>query len=99
MKSPTATAASAKVAIVSSRGPRIPSSLGSRATLYGSTVAAQGGTGRRYPPRMLNHQIAWYFGGPILGLCVVAARALVNQRLGVTGSFANVVDRVADRSF
>jgi uncharacterized membrane protein YedE/YeeE len=48
---------------------------------------------------MLNHQIAWYFGGPILGLCVVAARALVNQRLGVTGSFANVVDRVADRSF
>ena len=48
---------------------------------------------------MLNHQIAWYIGGPILGLCVVALRALINERLGITGGFANVVERVSDRSF
>jgi uncharacterized membrane protein YedE/YeeE len=46
-----------------------------------------------------NHQIAWYLGGPILGLCVVVIRALINERLGITGGFANVVERVADRSF
>ena len=48
---------------------------------------------------MANHQIAWYLGGPILGLCVVVIRALLNERLGITGGFANVVERVADRSF
>ena len=48
---------------------------------------------------MLNHQIAWYIGGPILGLCVVALRALINEPLGITGGFANVVERVSDRSF
>jgi uncharacterized protein len=54
---------------------------------------------RRYPRAVLNHQIAWYIGGPILGLCVVAVRALFGERLGVTGSFAEVVERVSDRSF
>jgi uncharacterized membrane protein YedE/YeeE len=48
---------------------------------------------------VLNHQIAWYLGGPILGLCVVAVRALMNERLGITGGFADVVERVSDRSF
>ena len=48
---------------------------------------------------MINHQIAWYIGGPILGLCVVAIRALLNERLGITGGFAEVVERVQDRSF
>ena len=48
---------------------------------------------------MLNNQIAWYIGGPILGLCVVAIRGLLNERLGITGGFADVVERVSDRSF
>ena len=48
---------------------------------------------------MLHNQIAWYIGGPILGLCSVAVRALMNERLGITGGFANVVERVSDRSF
>jgi uncharacterized membrane protein YedE/YeeE len=48
---------------------------------------------------VLNHQVAWYIGGPILGLCVVAIRALMNERLGITGGFANLVERVSDRSF
>ena len=48
---------------------------------------------------MVNHQIAWYIGGPALGLCVVAIRLLLNERLGITGGFAEVVERVSDRSF
>ena len=45
---------------------------------------------------MLNHQLAWYIGGPLLGLCVVAVRLLLNARLGVTGGFSAVVERAWD---
>ena len=34
---------------------------------------------------MLHHQLPWYVGGPVLGLCVIALRLLLNGRLGVTG--------------
>ena len=47
---------------------------------------------------MLHDQLAWYIAGPLLGLCVVAARALFNGRLGVTGGFSDVIDRLAQRS-
>lgn len=43
---------------------------------------------------MLHDQLAWYVAGPILGLCVVAVRALYNARLGVTGGFSEIVDKV-----
>jgi uncharacterized membrane protein YedE/YeeE len=45
---------------------------------------------------MLHAQIPWYIGGPVLGLCVVAVRLLLNARLGVTGGFSAVVERVSD---
>src|SRR3954451_5211270 len=45
---------------------------------------------------MLHHQLAWYIGGPLLGLCVVAIRLLLNARLGVTGGFSAVVERKVD---
>ena len=45
---------------------------------------------------VLHHQLPWYVGGPVLGLCVVAMRWLLNERLGVTGGFSAVVERVLD---
>ena len=45
---------------------------------------------------MLHHQLAWYIGGPLLGLCVVAVRLLLNARLGVTGGFSALVERKFD---
>jgi uncharacterized membrane protein YedE/YeeE len=45
---------------------------------------------------MLHPQLAWYIGGPVLGLCVVAIRLLLNARLGVTGGYSAVVERVFD---
>jgi uncharacterized membrane protein YedE/YeeE len=45
---------------------------------------------------VLHHQLAWYIGGPLLGLCVVAVRLLMNARLGVTGGFSAVVEGVFD---
>ena len=45
---------------------------------------------------MLHHQIAWYIGGPVMGLCVVAIRLLLNARLGVTGGFSAIVERKWD---
>ncbi|MDQ3240713.1 MAG: hypothetical protein M3502_07655 [Actinomycetota bacterium] len=36
---------------------------------------------------MLHQQLPWYIGGPVLGLCVVAIRLLLNGRLGLLGSF------------
>ena len=48
---------------------------------------------------MLHQQVPWYIGGPMLGLCVVAIRLLLNERLGITGAFTEVVERVGDRSF
>jgi uncharacterized membrane protein YedE/YeeE len=43
---------------------------------------------------MFDSQLAWYVGGPVAGLCVVAYRALFNGRLGVTGGFSEIVDRL-----
>jgi hypothetical protein len=39
-------------------------------------------------------QLAWYIGGPLIGLCVVACRMLFNGRLGVTGGFSEVVAKL-----
>jgi uncharacterized protein len=47
---------------------------------------------------MLHHQLPWYVGGPVLGLCVVTLRLLVNGRLGVTGAFTDVIENVRRRS-
>jgi uncharacterized membrane protein YedE/YeeE len=44
-------------------------------------------------------QLAWYVGGPVLGLCVVAMRWLLNERLGATGAWSEIVERVAERRF
>jgi uncharacterized protein len=44
---------------------------------------------------MEHHQLAWYVAGPVLGLCVVAVRALFNARLGVTGGFSELLGRLA----
>ena len=43
---------------------------------------------------MLNPQLAWYVAGPVLGLCVIACRLLFNARLGVTGGYSSIVDRL-----
>jgi uncharacterized membrane protein YedE/YeeE len=47
---------------------------------------------------MLHDQLAWYVAGPVLGLCVVACRVLFNGRLGVTGGFSELVDRLRSGS-
>jgi uncharacterized protein len=47
---------------------------------------------------MLHSQLAWFVAGPVLGLCVVAMRWLLNERLGVTGGWSDVVERVSSRS-
>lgn len=44
---------------------------------------------------MLHDQLAWYVAGPLLGLCVVAVRALFNARLGVTGGFSELVGQLS----
>ena len=44
---------------------------------------------------MLHDQLAWYVAGPVLGLCVVAARLLFNARLGVTGGFSELVGKLS----
>jgi uncharacterized membrane protein YedE/YeeE len=46
----------------------------------------------------MKEQLPWWIGGPVLGLCVVAIRVLLNERLGVTGAFSEVIDRVGKRS-
>jgi uncharacterized protein len=50
---------------------------------------------------MLHPQLAWYIAGPLLGLCVVACRLLLNGRLGVTGGYSELVSklRYGDSSF
>lgn len=47
---------------------------------------------------MEHAQLPWFVAGPVLGLCVVACRALFNARLGVTGGFSEIVGRLAQRS-
>jgi len=46
---------------------------------------------------MLHSQLSWWIGGPLLGLCVVAMRWLMNERLGIMGAWSDVVDTVAAR--
>jgi uncharacterized protein len=41
---------------------------------------------------VLHDQLAWYIGGPVLGLCVVGMRALLGERLGATGAWSSVVE-------
>jgi len=47
---------------------------------------------------MENPQLAWYIGGPVLGLCVVAMRWLLNERLGATGAWSDVIESLQGRS-
>jgi hypothetical protein len=47
---------------------------------------------------MLHAQIPWYIGGPVMGACVLACRALFNGRLGVTGGFSELISKVSVRS-
>lgn len=42
-------------------------------------------------------QAPWFIVGPLMGLCVVALYALANQRLGVTGSYIEVLARARGR--
>ena len=46
---------------------------------------------------MLHSQLPWWIGGPLLGLCVVAMRWLMNERLGVMGGWTDVVTTVSRR--
>lgn len=46
----------------------------------------------------MKEQLPWWIGGPVLGLCVVAIRGLLNERLGVTGAFSEVIHHVGRRS-
>jgi uncharacterized membrane protein YedE/YeeE len=48
---------------------------------------------------VLHNQLAWYIGGPVLGLCVVAIRALLGERLGATGAWSSVVESGLSRRF
>jgi uncharacterized membrane protein YedE/YeeE len=45
-------------------------------------------------PAMLHSQLPWFLAGPLLGLCVVACRLLLNGRLGVTGGYSEIVGRL-----
>jgi uncharacterized membrane protein YedE/YeeE len=47
---------------------------------------------------MLHQQLPWYVGGPVLGLCVITLRLLLNGRLGVTGGYTDVIKSVRRRS-
>ena len=46
---------------------------------------------------MLHSQLPWWIAGPLLGLCVVAMRWLMNERLGVMGAWTDVVTTVSQR--
>jgi uncharacterized membrane protein YedE/YeeE len=47
---------------------------------------------------MRHAQLPWYLAGPALGLCVVACRLLINARLGVTGGYSEIIDKLRGRS-
>jgi uncharacterized membrane protein YedE/YeeE len=47
---------------------------------------------------ILPDRLAWYIAGPLIGLCVVALYALINERMGVTTSYHVVVQMVTRRS-
>lgn len=40
---------------------------------------------------------AWYVIGPLMGLVVVAAFVLLNERVGVVGGFSDIIERVSGR--
>lgn len=40
---------------------------------------------------------AWYVIGPLMGLVVVAAFALLNERVGVCGGFSDFIERISGR--
>src|SRR3981081_2779235 len=44
---------------------------------------------------VLHDQLAWYAGGPVLGLCVVAIRGLLGERLGIVGGYTSIVETVS----
>src|SRR6185437_6770851 len=67
--------------------------LSGKAHVRRKTVAGLGSVSTL--SRVLHPKLAWYVAGPVMGLCVVAVRALFNARLGVTGGFSEVVGRVA----
>jgi uncharacterized protein len=46
---------------------------------------------------VVHEQLAWYIGGPVLGLCVVAIRALLGERLGATGAWSSLVESALSR--
>lgn len=46
---------------------------------------------------ILPDRLAWYFAGPLIGLCVVALYALINERMGVTTSYQVMAQVVARR--
>ena len=45
----------------------------------------------------VHQQLAWYVAGPLLGLCVVALRWLLNERLGATGAWSDIVEKTTSR--
>jgi uncharacterized protein len=47
---------------------------------------------------MSGSQLPWFVGGPVLGLCVVAMRWLLNERLGATGAWSDLVEKASRRS-
>lgn len=46
---------------------------------------------------LLPDRVPWYIAGPLIGLLIVALYALANQRLGVSGSYLQVVTFVRNR--
>lgn len=45
----------------------------------------------------MHSQLAWWIAGPLLGLCVVAMRWLMNERLGMIGAWSDVIGAIAAR--
>jgi uncharacterized membrane protein YedE/YeeE len=46
----------------------------------------------------VHQQLAWYVGGPVVGLCVVAMRWLLNERLGATSAWSGAVEAISSHS-
>jgi uncharacterized membrane protein YedE/YeeE len=47
---------------------------------------------------VLPDRLAWYIAGPLIGLCVVALYALINERMGVTTSYQVVAQVIRRKS-
>ena len=48
---------------------------------------------------MLHPQLPWYLAGPALGLCVIACRLVFNARLGVTGGYSEITEKLRSGGF